>query len=443
MKKRFRYIALLLALLLLPLSCACADTAEAESVTDEATKSIDSSTPVTPPAPKEAYYYALINSEHLTREDCAAIACITASYVDHDVFTVDVKDCDSALEVYELLRADSIARSGTLDGIQIFGTSDMVPSFLMDYKIPIRLNGEETFGTAKSFFTDYFYTNFENDTAMLTALNLADHFASNHEIDFAPRWQVARLALGSGEFSTYVDNYRAYLADLGGISPVAACFAAPTFRYSDEAAIDDLAYFMNRAQAEWNVLDEVHLYATQEGEFPSPVTVLGTCDSEAFRIENAAGVREFFYMGYSRQETLIKTVLTADSVSRSYLLSWDDIDEILSAHPYFLFLFSSATAEGLDFNVVRTALKSGCLGAFAATAAFPNNGVDCAATLEEMQDTGNIFYFLYSYLKALDEGLPRSRAWLAAQQEMQEVLAACAQKSLTTRTTINSGITFC
>ena len=50
------------------------------------------------------------------------------------------------------------------------------------------------------------------------------------------------------------------------------------------------------------------------------------------------------------------------------------------------------------------------------------------ASLEDMQKTGDMFFFHYSYLKGLHDGLPRSRAWLFAQQEMEQVLAECSQK---------------
>jgi len=382
--------------------------------------------------PHEAYYYALINSDCLTASDRAAIDAILASYSDHAVVLLDVKDCAAAADVYALLQHDRSARSERLDGIQIFGTSDMVPAFLVDYKIPIRENGAETFATAKAYFSDYFYCNMDNPAEQLTGFSLADNFASEQPLDLAPDWRVARLALGSGEFWPYAEQYQAYLAEYGAAVPTPVCFSASSFAYSGTmvTAIDDLAYFMQRGMTEWQIADGARLYANQKGDYPSPVTVLGDTTTEAFTAENAAGLREFYFVGAGRQSALLRTIrATSGDIRYEELMTWQNIGEVLGQRPYFLFLRAGSSAEGLDYHLVRSALQGGCIGAIAPTAGIAYNGADCAAAIEEMRVNGNFFYFDYVYLNALDRGLSRSCALLDAQQEMEAVLAARVEQT--------------
>lgn len=375
----------------------------------------------------EAYYYALINSACLTEADRAAIDAMLTGYSDHDVVLLDVKDCVAAADVYALLQHDRAARTGRPDGIQIFGTSDMVPAFLIDYKIPIRQNGVETYAAAKAFFSDYFYSNLDNPVEYLVGFNLADNFAAEQPLDLAPDWRVARLALGSGEFGVYAEQYQAYLTEYGGTAPTPVCFSASNFAYSGSmaTAIDDLAYFMQRGLTEWGIADGVRLYANQKGDYPSPVTVLGDTTADAFAAENAAGLCEFFFAGAGQQSRLQRTVRAASGdIGYEDILTWQNIGEVLDERPYFLFLRAASSAEGLDYNLVRSALQGGCIGAIAPTASIAYNGTDCTASVEEMRRDGNFFYFDYCYLNALDRGLSRSRALLEAKQKMEAVLAA-------------------
>ena len=403
---------------LLVLLCACQGGMDGELAAADSTAAEQ---------PHEAYYYALINSAGLTAADRAAIDAILAGYSDHDVVLLDVKNCDTAADVYALLQNDRADRQGILDGIQIFGTSDMVPAFLIEYKIPIRQNGVETFASAKSFFSDYCYSNLDNPVEGLSGFNLADNFASAQPLDLAPDWRVARLALGSGEFWAYAARYQAYLTAYSGTAPTPVCFSASSFAYSDSmvTAIDDLAYFMQRGVNEWEIADGARLYANQKGDYPSPVAVLGDTTAEAFASENAAGLCEFFFVGAGQQSRLQRTVRSASGdIGYEDILTWQTVSETLDASPYFLFLRAAGSAEGLDCNFVRSALQGGCIGAIAPTAGIAYNGADCTAAVEEMRADGNFFYFDYCYLSALDRGISRSRALLEAQQEMEAVLAA-------------------
>ena len=120
---------------------------------------------------------------------------------------------------------------------------------------------------------------------------------------------------------------------------------------------------------------------------------------------------------------------TAGDIRYEEILNWRNIGEVLDQRPYFLFLRAGSSVEGLDYNLVRSALQGGCIGAIAPTAGIAYNGTDCTASIEEMRANGNFFYFDYGYLNALERGLSRSRALLEAQQEMETVLAARVEQT--------------
>jgi len=379
------------------------------------------------PTSKAFYYFVLINSDHLTKDDHTAISKITKSYENHDVFLLDVKGYTTASEVYDRLLEESKTKSGKLDGIQIFGTSDMVPSFVIDKKIALK----DSFSTGEAFFSDYFYSNFNNDVNALEGFTVADNFASENKVSFAPEWRVVRLPLGSGEFSQYVSNYQTYLTEHQTAKPQLVCFSAPIFRYHGTISVDDFAYFLNRAQTEWGLVDSVRLYANQKGLYPTPVEVLGDISLDNLKAENEAGVAEFFLTGHGSRQDVIRTYFTdGNKENRDVYLSYDQLSSVWGTNPYFLNTHACILAQGLDFNFVRTALTSGCLGAFAATSPTANNGIDCQASPEDMRDSGNYFYFYYLYLKGLKDGLPRSKAFFEAQKGFESALDIYSQKEI-------------
>lgn len=411
-----------LGLLLLSLCLLLGGASCAGEGTPVASTSAGTTAEPAPAVPaKEAYYFVLLNSAYLTGEDAAAIGQILASYEEHDVFVLDVKEFTTAGEVYALLQAEAKTKTGRLDGIQIFGTSYMVPPFLLEYKVQMR----DSYDLQRPFFSDYFYSNLENDPASLEVFNLADHFATSGAVSLTPAWRVARLPLGSGEFSAYVQNYQAFLEAWEGERLPVVGWSSSIFRcYVDRPPVDDFATFLHRAATEWGLLEAPRLYANQKGAMVTPTPVLGDCAPEALRAENERGVAEFFISSHGSKNMLFRTYFDEKGTeSRESLLTYEEISTVLGALPYFLNLHSCDTAAGLDFSLVRTALNNGCLGAFAATSGMANNGIGCSVSLEEMQQGSNFFYFYYSYLKAQSEGESRSRAFLVAQQRMEAVLA--------------------
>ena len=239
MKKRLT--ALLFALLLCLSATSCAPDAPPADGDTPPTSDGDTQ-------PKEAYYLLLYNSLCLSEEDTDALDRLVALYPTHDVFSLDVKDCGDAGEVYTLLKEEAATRTARLEGIQIIGTADAVPAFTIGYKITLPsgyATGDEPFPS------DYFYANLSLDAQTFSDFCVADYLAGGGEIP-EPTHAVVRLPLEAGELAGYLDTYTDYLADYE--EPTLTAIVSPIFRddnrYEDSASADDLAYFLTRAEGE-------------------------------------------------------------------------------------------------------------------------------------------------------------------------------------------------
>lgn len=399
-----KWLALLLALILLLTAVACSSTA----------------------SPKENYYFVLYNSSYLTKEDQNALDCLLGLYPTHDVFALDVANCNTAQEVYTRLRQEKEMKSGKLDGIQIIGTVGAVPSFAVDYKVTL----PEGYTEGNAFFSDYFYTNLTHDASLFSAFNVADFLADGNSFPL-PMQPVIRLSLGSGELSDYVANYRTYFEDYNFVTPIVTAISSPIFRYSSTASVDDLAYFLTRAKNEWGIIDDLRIYTNQEGSYLSPVPSLGDIGKESLASENEADVREFFFSGHGNSLSLYRTVFSEDGKeNQTPFLTYYDLSSTLDDAPYFINIHACSTAERLSENLVREALRGKCLGAFAATSVISNNGIDSCASLASITSTPNFFGFHHAYLAAKSEGASRSHAFFSAQSAFAKTLSQCASEGL-------------
>ena len=384
-----------------------------------------------PTPPKEEYYFVLYNSRYFTKEDQSSFDTLLKLYPTHDVFALDVKNCEDAAAVYTLLTQEAKQKQGRLDGIQIVGTADAVPSFVIDYKIRL----PEDYSTAyKPFFSDYFYANLTQDTEDFSAFNIADFFDGAKEMPM-PEHPVVRLPLGSGELSHYLESYDTYITEYQKENPTIVAMSSPIFRYdnrySSGASADDLAYFLSRAENEWKIAQNVQIYTNRQGDYLSPVSSLGDIGEENLATENAAGVREFFFSGHGDISSLVRTVFTeSGSQSGSPYLSFQNISSILDDAPYFMNIHACSAAEGMGENLVREAFRGKCLGAFATTSIISNNGIDSNAPLSDVTSSPNFFGFHYAYLAARFEGAARSDAFFRAQSAFASTLAACAEGEL-------------
>lgn len=411
-----KIICLFLVLVLFFVGCSRAESVE---TTVEQTESQKFEEPII----KDSYYFALINSEYLNQNDRNAINAIIDSYSNHEVYVIDVKGIPTASEIYDVLKAEMKNKNGKLDGIQIFGTADMIPSFIVDYKIEVR----DEISTNSSFFSDYLYSNFNNDSADLAKFNIVDNFSSESPIDLTPQWRVARLMLGSGEFANYAITYSKFLSDNPKVG--IASFSSSIFRYSQTASVDDFAHFFTRARDEWKIIDSVKLYANKKGDCITAAEIIDDISLPAFSEVNKQGVFEFFISGHGSQRGIIRTYFEGNKENNDYFITFAHINSYFKSNPFFLNLHACNPAEGLDYNFVREALNNNCLGAFAATSYMANNGIDCRDSLEEMQSSGNFFYFYYQYLNALNN-TDRSHALLEAQQSFESILSERSKQEI-------------
>ena len=378
-------------------------------------------------ASKDTYYVILFNSHHLTKEDAKALAQLSSLYPSRDVLPIDVKACEDATEVYTLLQRETAKQSGTLDGIQIIGTADAVPSFLADYKLA--LPAGTTKGT--TYFTDYFYQNLTNDPDAFADFSVADHFERGDALSFTPHHRVIRLPLGAGELSDYVACYRKYVEEMNAVTPSLVSFSSSIFRYNDVTSADDLAHFLDRAEREWGIIEGVHVYTNQVGEYLSPITSLGDITAENMQKENREGVKEFFLLGHGSSLAVVRTVFKEDGTQQQPpFLRYEDIPAVFNTNPYFLNIHACLSAEGMGDNLIRRAMQNGCLGAFATTSLIANNGIDAKAPLEDMTGGVNFFGFHYAYLAARHEGESRTAAFLTAQKAYAEALGAAAKEPI-------------
>jgi hypothetical protein len=397
----------------------------------------ETSTEANAEAEKEKpYYYALINSDHMTKEDMGAIDSIISSYSDHDTVLIDVKECESAAEVFCLIREDRDGRDRDPDGIQIFGNSDAVPSFEVFYKIAF----ENEYSTEENFLTDYFYSNLDNDPSVLEGFSVADNFENGLGVNFAPKWQVVRLPIAGGKFSNFVENYREYMESEQYGKPLAVSMSNSIFPYDaaieGNCAIEDFAYLLHRAEHEWKFLQGAKLYGNTRGYCPSLYAIHGDSSLEAMKTENKAGICEFFYVGHGSEVQLTRTVFTVNEEKRKLdqdveeFLYVTDLNRVLKSNPYYFNLWSCNTAANMRANLVVEAFDGKCIGAFAGTTLLANNGSDFKAEMVEDGRSTNMLYFHYEYFAAVKSGLGRSQAFFEAQRSFADIATEYAKQPI-------------
>ena len=143
------------------------------------------------------YLYAVMVTAAMTQDDLKAVGNYLAAITDASVLVADASGFADAKSLYAVLKADAAQREGTVVGVQLFGTPDMLPAFQVDYKV-LMSNGE--IDDAGTFLTDLFYGNFNNDPERIASgYNVMEHFEQGWNVDLIPQWPVARLPLSEGE----------------------------------------------------------------------------------------------------------------------------------------------------------------------------------------------------------------------------------------------------
>ena len=378
---------------------------------------------------EDAYLYFVYNGTQMTDADMDALEKIEAWYTGADVVRIDISsaqypsECaEKAEALYTALQEDYRSRDGTLYGIQIFGDSDMVPAFWVNYCISL-------FGKTsrrEAFATDYFYSNFNNTTSELKSFSVYQYYRDGEQTDIYPQWQVVRLPLSSGSFTTYYENYRDYLelSKQQSVKTVAA--VAPIFTNSSHRpySIDDNAYFLKRARDEWNLIDDLALYGNLDGAFPVRYEVSGNVLPEIWTQESDDNLCEYYFCGHGYSNHILQTITAEDRTQTTNpILTTETINTYLNQKPYFLNMISCMTAMNLKNNLVSEAMMGRCIGAFAATSEISNQNVDCGAPLSRMQSGGTYFSHYYYYLYARNAGYLRSEAFLYGQQAVVRALS--------------------
>lgn len=387
-------------------------TSEAQAMEDEV-------------AARQKYIYAVMNTAELNAEDLRAIGSYHADYTDATVLVADASGYASAEELYAVLQADAALRGGTVAGVQIFGTSDMVPAFSVSYQVQM-VSGVDSGGT---FLTDLFYGNFNNDPARISnGYNVMTHFAQGWDVDMIPDWAVARLPLKKGEFSAFLEKYRSFAAETGLEQLDLVNFSNPIFNQPQHS--DDMSAFLNRVSSEYGLLDTPYrLYANLDGDAPVTTKVLGNFSRENLMTENDRGVMELLINSHGQWNNIDQCIFHSGQEQRISFLNMDNINSTLDGNCYYLDCWTCLNGYGMANNLTTTALNGQCVGAFTATTIISNSGVDCRASLSQMKQS-NFYYFYYSYLQALHQGMRRSAAFCTAQQAYGEALLADSKQGI-------------
>ncbi len=104
-------------------------------------------------AARTRFLYAVMDTAQMTAEDLKAIGKYLGSMTDCTPLIADASSFADAPALYAALREDAEKRGGTVGGIQIFGTPEMVPSFGIEYKADMGENGIHQSGTMLTDFS--------------------------------------------------------------------------------------------------------------------------------------------------------------------------------------------------------------------------------------------------------------------------------------------------
>ena len=370
-------------------------------------------------AARQKYMYALMDTASMSKKDLQVVADYLAGITEATVLVCDTSAFSNAEELYTELQADAAARGGSIVGLQIFGTASMVPAFQVKYKVQMYTGVDD----AGYFMSDLFYGNFNNDAEVIANdYNVMDHFAQDWNVDLVPDWPVARLPLEKGEFSAFFEKYNAFAAESGLEQLRLVNFSNPIFNQLRH--IDDMSTFLNRMNSEFGLLDvDYRLYGNLDGDVPVTTKVLGGFNKENLSKENDAGTMELIINSHGQWNNIDQCIFVGGEEKRISFLNTNDINSVLDGNCYYLDCWTCNNGYEMQDNLTTTALNGKCVGMFSATAVISNNGVDCNASVSQMKQS-NFYYFYYSYLKALHDGMSRSQAFCAAQQAYAAALVA-------------------
>ena len=367
---------------------------------------------------RKKYLYAVMDTAAMTKDDLIAVANYLSCYGDAAVLVVDAAQFSDAPSLYAAIRTDHRQRGGEVTGVQIFGTPSMVPAFSVQYKVQMPSDVDN----GGTFLTDLFYGNLDNKPEYLKNYNVCDHFAQNWPVELTPDYPVARLPLSAGEFTDFFDKYEDFALDTQLFKLTLANFSNPIFAQAQHT--DDMGAFLNRMHDEFQLIDDDYLlYGNQRGDYPVTTAVLDGFTAANLTAVNQTGPVEFLINSHGQDNNIDCCYFEGGQEKRESLINSNTISSVLGSNPYYLDCWTCNNGWGMADNLITTALTGECVGAFAATAIISNNGVNCQASLSQMQQS-NFYYFYYTYLKELNAGKSRSQAFYAAQAAYAAALLA-------------------
>ncbi len=370
------------------------------------------------------YRYLLYNKNKVSNEDLQSINDYAGKFNDGTLNILkDVSKYTSATDIYTMLKTDSQSRTGSLKGVQIFGTSDDVPAFNVNYKIQMQ-SGIDQGG---NFNSDFFYSSFKsNADALKNDFSIYKAFNDKLNVSFIPEWPVTRLPLTKGEIAPYMGRSQQYASQASGMDfGNFVNFSNPIF--AQKVHSDDMGYFIKeRLDKEFNILssNEYKLYGNKQGVYPVQTEVLGDYTKDNIAKENQNGIKEFIINDHGQWNNIDQCIYTtedAKSEKRISFLNMDTINSVLSNNYYDLDLWTCSNAYNLNGNnLVHEAMNNGkCISAMAASSVISNNGIHNDASLENLKKN-NFYYFYLNYFYNRAKGEGRTNSFSEAQKAYAE-----------------------
>lgn len=391
------------------------------------------------------YYYFLYNGTKVTSNDLASIKSYVNKFGQTYNLLMDVSKYNTAIEIYNALKADSTQRKGNLLGIQIFGTSQDVPSFdYIDQVIYYSYNTKQTStqGSNKELKTDFFYSTFKNDSKTINKdFSIYKTFASKTPASLIPEWKVSRLSLTKGEIAGFIGRYYGYEEQRKTqVNIPIVNFSSPTYHQKLPFYVhqgDDLSFFIERLAKDFKILptDSYRLYGNQRGLYKVNSSISGDLTVENFHSENQKGIADFVFNGHSDANVLRHTYSEIDKNGKEKeygdpFVTSDTINKVLDTNYYTFLLWSCDPAYNLDnANIVHEAMANGkCMNALAGASEISNNGMwhyyekyDGLPTLENLKENSP-YYFIYEFYNNLQQGKSRSESFMLAKKAYAEEL---------------------
>ena len=366
----------------------------------------------------------LFNSGRVTKNDMAAIEEYGKSFNSR---LIDVRQYETAPEIYQMLKEKYSHPYDSIKGVQIFGINEDVPAF--ECKFKCKMSDDEIDSWWGRFKTDFCYSNFAADSDYLKSpIKIYDIMESKAVFQFAPDWQVARVPLTRGQISKFVkrsDEFKKQNPKT--MLPICAFSCTVLDEDGDPNNLDDICYFMKeRLDKEFNLLEGVpySLYGNTFGEFPIKSAKNGKFSTHNLILENKKGPRDFWISTHGFKDQFVHSIKWPEE-EKAHLYSFlgiNNVNKKLKYNGYTLTAWCCHLARDLDDqNFIHKALRGRCVDAVAATNILSNNQSINTATLKEME-SNNPFFLRYQFVKNLSEGCSRCESLSRAKAEYAKVV---------------------